>query len=417
MPLPYEFNLAGRNLTRHLWHSLAMVLGLALAVLVMIYVGSTMASFYDDIIDRAVEQNSAHITIWPREKPRGQIDAALRASLGSATVLAFDDRTFPRHHDLNGYHAVAKQVADCPGVTAVAGFIQGNATVSRGRTNLGISLVGIEPDAYRRVVNIAKHFPDGIAPKLGPSDIAIGFRMAEKLGVHPGEHLYVATADVQRLMRVKAIFRSGYYEKDLSEAFVSLRTAQGMLAMGNEVSAIAARCGDLQSAGDVTVELLKRLPFKVRNWMDDNASLLAEIATVNRVTFFVNVLVAAVAAVGMANVFSMFVLNRQKELAILRAMGASRWSLRSILLLEALLIWLAGTAIGCATVLGVMAYEQSHPYQVSAETYGIGTYATQPKAFAFMAAIVLAAATMFGSAWWSGRRAAKLNPAEVIFGR
>jgi ABC-type lipoprotein release transport system permease subunit len=194
MSLPYEFSLARRNLTRHPWHTLAMVLGLGLAVLVMVYVGSTMASFYDDIIDRAVEQNSTHITIWPPEKPHGQMDAALREKLGSGTILAFDDRTFPRHHDLSGYHAVAEEAAKCPGVTAVAGFVRGNATASRGRTNLGISLVGIDPETYRRVVNIAKHFPEGVVPKLGPSDIAIGFRMAEKLGVHPGEHVHVAAA-------------------------------------------------------------------------------------------------------------------------------------------------------------------------------------------------------------------------------
>jgi ABC-type lipoprotein release transport system permease subunit len=194
MSLPYEFSLARRNLTRHPWHTLAMVLGLGLAVLVTVYVGSTMASFYDDIIDRAVEQNSAHITIWPLEKPHGRMDAALREKLGSGTILAFDGRTFPRHHDLSGYHAVAEEAAKCPGVTAVAGFVQGNATASRGRTNLGISLVGIDPETYRRVVNIAKHFPEGVVPKLGPSDIAIGFRMAEKLGVHPGEHVHVAAA-------------------------------------------------------------------------------------------------------------------------------------------------------------------------------------------------------------------------------
>ncbi len=388
-----------------------------MAVLVMVYIPSTMSSFYDDLIDRAIEQNSAHVTIWPMEKPRGQMDHVLRSQHGRSAVLAFEDRTYPRSRNLTGRHAMTAQAAETPGVVAVASFIKEDATISRGNINLGAVIEGIEPEQYSRVVNIADHFPQNRAPKLGPSDIAIGFRMAEKLGIRAGEHIYVATPKTRRAMRVKAIFRAGYYDKDMHYGFVSLRTAQRMFGMGNEVSALAVRCQNLEQASVVSSALGGRMQNKIRNWMDDNASLLAEIATVNRVTIFIDVLVALVASVGMANVFGMFVLNRQKELAILRAMGASRASLRTILMLEALFIWTVGTIIGCTLALGVMAYEQEHPYKVAEETYGIGSYATNPVPEAFLVACVLAAGTMIGSAFWSGRRAAKLNPAEVIFGR
>lgn len=417
MALPYEIHLARRNLGRHPWHTAAMVLGLALAVLVMIYIPSSMSSFYDDLIDRAVEQNSAHITIWPPERQRGRMESALAGEFGEAVSLSLTDRTFPRHRDLNGYHAMTRLAEGVPDVLAVASVVRGDATASRGRVSMGVVLEGIEPDRYARVVNIAKHFPGGAVPKLGPSDITIGFRLAEKLGIHVGEHIHVATAQSSRLLRVRSIFRSGYYDKDMQHGFVSLRTAQRLFRMGNEVSALAVRCRELGRAGEVSKDLAGRLQNKVRNWMDDNASLLAEIATVQRVTLLINVLVAAVASVGMATVFNMFVHNRRKELAILRAVGASRGSLRSILLLEAISIWLAGTIIGCTLALALMAYEQAHPYQVSAETYGIGSYATQPKTYALVIACALAAATMLCSAWWSGSRAAKLSPVRVIFGR
>ena len=304
-----------------------------------------------------------------------------------------------------------------PGVAAVATFAKGDATMSRGNVNLGIQVEGIDPDEYARVVNIAMHFENRQVPKLGPSDIAVGFRLADKLGLHVGEHVNVAAPGAQRLFKVKAIFRSGYYEKDLHHAYVLLPSAQRMFHMGNEVSGLAARCTELNEAGAVSAVLNSRLSQTVRNWKDDNASLLAEVATVKRVTFFINFLVAMVAAAGMGNVFSIFVLNRQKELAIMRAMGASRTSLRAILLLEAFFIWICGTFVGCLGALAVMAYEQSHPYAVSAETYGIGSYATKPQLTAFILACGLAAATMAISALWSGRKASSLNPAAVIFGR
>ena len=308
-------------------------------------------------------------------------------------------------------------MAETHGVVAVASYVQGNAAVSRGRVNLGITVQGIVPRAYAKVVNFAKHFDNDEVPELGPSDVAIGFRMADKLGIHVGQQLRVATAQTNKLLRVKAIFHSGYYEKDLQHAYVQLKTAQSLFQTGNEVSALAVRCTDLNQAVTVSRSLAAKLNLKIRNWRDDNAALLAEIATFDRVTLFINFLVAMVAAVGMANVFSMFVLNRQKELAIIRAVGSSRASLRAILQLEASFIWLVGTIIGATAGLAVMAFEQSHPYEISAETYGIGSYATSPKAAAFISAAVLGALTMAISAWWSGRRAAKLSPIDVIFGR
>jgi len=414
--LPYELLLAKRNLERHPWHTLAMVLGLALAVLVMIYIPSSMSSFYGDLIDRAVEQNSAHVTVWPPERRRGGADAIVRPYYGPDAEVALTDRTFPRHRDLNGYHALARRAAGVKGVAAVASVVRGDGTVNRGRISLGIRIEGIEPEQYARVVNIAKHFPAGSVPELGPSDAAIGFRMAEKLGIHAGEHLHVATARGSRLMRVRAIFRSGYYDKDMKHAFVSLRTAQRLFRMGNEISALAIRCDDLQQAAAVSRRMDGCFQNKIRNWMDDNASLLAEIATTERLTLFINILVAMVASVGMATVFLMFVHNRQKELAIMRAVGSSRASLRAILILEAMFIWLAGTIIGTSMALGVMAYEQAHPYEVSAETYGIGSFATHPQPHAFAIGCGLAALTMLCSALCSGRRAARLSPVEVIFG-
>ncbi len=417
MAFPYEFQLAHRNLSRHPFHTAGMVGGLALAVLVMTYIPSTMASFYDDIKDKAIEQNSAHVTVWPRERPAGVMDRALRGEYGAQAILALEDRTFPRHRDLNGHRAVAAETENTAGVVAVAPFIKGDATVQHGKVTMSIAVEGIQPVQYSRVVNIAKHFPDRVLPKLGPMDVAIGFRMAEKLSVHVGESIRISTPTTTRRMKVRAIYHSGYYQKDLYHAYVSIEDAQNMFSMGNEVSGLAVRTEELNAAAPVSADLKRSLGLKIRNWMDDNASLLQEFETVRLVTLIINVLVAVTASVGIANVFSMFVLSRQKELAILRAIGSSKLSLRAVLMMEALFIWVAGTLIGFSLSLGVMAYETAYPFfQVSAETYGIGVYSTKPKVEPFIWAGTLSLAAMVFSALRSGSRAAKLSPVKVIFG-
>ncbi|HHH75564.1 MAG TPA: ABC transporter permease, partial [Phycisphaerae bacterium] len=364
-------------------------------------------------------QTSAHITIWPRERNRKQSLTALSGAEDATAAIGFADYTFPRKRDMTGYGIVSRMVSENPEVLAITPFVKGDATISRGKANIGITLEGINPVEYSRVISFAKHFKDSQAPRLESNDIAIGYRMAEKLGVGLGGIVHVSTvkSPARQEMRVKAIFKSGFYDNDLQHAFVSLNRAQVLFRMGNAVSGLAVRCSDLNRAQGVSDQLSSTLDYKVRNWMDDNASLLQEMSTVKRVTTFISVMVALVASVGMANVFSMFVLNRQKELAILRAMGSSRFSLRSILLLEGCFIWIVGTLLGWAAVLGVMAWEQANPYQVSAETYGIGSYATRPDMQVFLLATLLSGVTMIGSALWSGRRAAKMNPADVIFGR
>ncbi len=417
MALPYELHLARRDLGRCPWLTAGMILGLAVAVVAMVYIPNTMASFYDDLVDRIVEQNSSHITVWPREKRDGSAEAGFFEQFGPNVDLQLVDQTSPRHRWLNGHRALSKQIAGVEGVSAIAGFAKGNATLSKSRVNLGVDLEGIVPHEYARVVNISEHFPEGRVPRLGPADIAIGFRAAEKLGIHIGEHVTVATPKTQMLMRVRAIFKSGYYGKDMNHSYVALSTAQRMFRMGNEISGLAVRCRDMGEAVAVSGVLKETTGKKIRNWRDDNASLLAQVKTINRVTAFIDVLVALVSAAGMASVFSVFVLSRQKELAILRAVGAAKASLRSILMIEAMFIWAIGTVIGFTIVLGIMAYEQIHPFKVSAETCGIDSFATVPRLEAFVMAGILAACTMMGSAWWSGRRAARLNPIEVIFGR
>jgi lipoprotein-releasing system permease protein len=422
MALAYEIQLARRNLGSHAWHAAAMIAGLALAVVVMIYIPCSMGTFYEDIIDRSVEQTSAHVTIWPRERQSQALIDDLRRDNPQLAQASLEDMTFPRKRDLSGQSALSRQVQSMQGVLAVAPFVSGDATVSRGKVNLGIVVEGIQPRRYARVVHIARHYRDHRIPRLESDDVAIGYRMARKLGVREGGRIHIATARASggrtlRELRVKAIFRSGYYETDLNKAYVSLKTAQILFGMGNDVSGLAVRCDDLSQAGLVSRRLEAHLPNKVRNWMDDNASLLQEIAMTRRITLFISALVAIVVSVGMANVFSMFVLNRQKDLAILRAMGAAKFSLRGILLMEALFIWLIGTILGVTAVLAVMAYEQLNPLEVSQETYGIGSYSTRPDLVTVLVGVGLALATMVFSAWWSGRRAAKMDPAAVIFGR
>lgn len=146
-------------------------------------------------------------------------------------------------------------------------------------------------------------------------------------------------------------------------------------------------------------------------------SLLDEISMVKRITTLINVIVAITTVIVMSQVFSASAPNTRKELASLQTAGASSASLKIIFLLEAAIVWVAGTALGLAAVLGVMAYEQSHPLVMSAQAYGITSYATSPRLKTCVAATVLGAAAMAASALWGGRKTVKQNPSAVIFAK
>jgi lipoprotein-releasing system permease protein len=228
-----------------------------------------------------------------------------------------------------------------------------------------------------------------------------------------------------RRFEVVAIFDSGMFEYDTTLAFISLPTAQRFFNLGDAVTGLQLRVDDVDRAPRVAQALQRELgfPYWTRDWTEMNRNLFAALR-VEKVTMFVILaLIVLVAAFNIVSTLIMMVMEKRRDIAILKAMGATRRSIMKIFMLEGLVIGAAGTLAGA---LGGVALAASlerirglveHVFQVNVfpkDVYYFDQIPVKLQTLDFalitLAAIILSFLATLYPAW----SAARLDPVEVL---
>ncbi|HJL73625.1 MAG TPA: FtsX-like permease family protein, partial [Nitrospinaceae bacterium] len=153
-----------------------------------------------------------------------------------------------------------------------------------------------------------------------------------------------------KLFKVVGVFESGMYEYDANLSFISLESAQKFFSMKDGVSGIEIRVSDIEQAGVIASVLQEKLgfPFFVRDWMRMNKNLFSALQLEKVVMFIILILIIFVAAFNIISTLFMLVMEKTKEIAVLKSMGASRGSIMKIFSYQGLVIGVVGTLLGCA---------------------------------------------------------------------
>ncbi|PIQ95786.1 MAG: lipoprotein-releasing system transmembrane subunit LolC [Nitrospinae bacterium CG11_big_fil_rev_8_21_14_0_20_56_8] len=314
--------------------------GVALGVMALIVVIAVMSGFAKDLRDKILGTNS-HV------------------------VVTQIDRT-----GIKNFEEVVRVVQSIPGVTAAAPFIMNQVMLTSGDHVSGVVLRGIDPDRAATVSDLKKYMVEGKLNNLLTSDsdgpeetrrdgIVLGKELSRRLGVIVGDVISMVSPVARitpvglipkmKLVKVVGVFDSGMYEYDANLAFVSLATAQKFFGLKGEVTGIEAHVANIEEAARIASEIQELLgfPFFVRDWMRMNKNLFSAIKLEKIVMFIILILIILVAAFNIISTLFMVVLEKTKEIAILKSMGASRQSIMKIFSYQGLLIGLTGTALGC----------------------------------------------------------------------
>jgi lipoprotein-releasing system permease protein len=339
--LPYELFVAWRYLRARRTRGVIVlinffsVLGVFLGVMSLIIVLALMTGFHDELRDRILGANS-HLVMFS-------------GTLGEITDTA----------------ALMASVEEHPQVVAAAPFIYRKLMIVHGRRSDGIMLKAIDPEQSPRVVEIKRLVQRGNFEALTTSSgddgypgIVLGDELALNLGaglnalvklISPFEVL-TPTGYVPKTMqfRVVGLFHSGMFDYDTSWAFVTIPSAQKFFDMGEGVMGIEMRLRDLYAADKTAAALEEKLggQYVFRTWVDMNGPLFSALKLEKMVSFLFIVLIVIVASFGMTSSLTLLVMDKKKEIGVLKAMGASRRSLLSIFLGEGLLLGLTGTVLG-----------------------------------------------------------------------
>jgi lipoprotein-releasing system permease protein len=312
--------------------------GVALGVMALIVVLAVMTGFDEDLTNKILGTN-AHVVVM---KTSGEID----------------DNA-----------ALMKKLKRVPGVVAATPFIYSQVMLSTGTNVSGVVLRGIEPDTDVQVTNLQKSLVKGKLSDLDAASsgtgaappipgIIIGKELAKNLNVFVGDTLNVVSpmgnitpfgmVPKMKRFRVAGLFNTGMFEYDSTLAYIGLRDAQDFLSLGKAVTGIQLRVDDVYQAGTIAETINRSFGYEyyARDWMRMNKNILFALKTEKMVMFIILTLIVLVAAFGIASTLFMVVMEKTKDIAILKSMGATGASIMKIFVLEGLIIGIAGTVVG-----------------------------------------------------------------------
>ncbi len=277
------------------------------------------------------------------------------------------------------HQKVMREVAQVPGVVAATPFIYSQAMLKSGSSVTGVVLRGLSTEDALKVINLgkiregslddlgddARRIP-GLNPDLaGLPGILIGRELARNLGIILHDKIYVVSPSgiatpagmVPRMkpFLVVGVFESGFFEYDSTLAFISLKTCQEFLGMGEMVTGIEIRVNDIYKADRIAKQIEQKLgyPFWGRNWMEMNKNLFSALKLEKRVMFLILSLIVLVAAFNIISALIMIVMEKNKDIAILKTMGATRAGIMKIFIFQGLIVGAFGTLLGCIAGLAV----------------------------------------------------------------
>ncbi len=337
------------------------------------------------------------------------------------------------------YSTVIKEVEKIKGIESASPFIYTQVMLRSSSNISGAVLKGIDPDASGCAVanydslSLHEKFKTNQAndaASFSPG-IILGKTLAQNLGVTQGDEIYLISpkgmlspiGHIPSMKRftVTGFFQSGMYEYDASLAYIYYKDAQKMLRMGDAVTGIGIQIKDIYHADVVSDSIVNILNskhgafFGAQDWMQKNHNLFSALKLEKNVMFIILTLIILVAAFNIASTLIMMVMGKTRDIAILKAMGATDKSIRKIFIIKGMVIGAIGTS--CGILFGSVGCFLLKHYKFIEIPGDVYFFTTLPVELQVVDVVVIACAAMaicFLSTLYPSRKASKLNPVEAL---
>ncbi len=380
--------------------SVISVLGVAVGVLALIVVLSVYTGFTEGLRDQIIGVN-AH---------------ALVQRLGG--IISRPD-------------AVIKKIRTVPGVEAATPYIYGQALISSGRNSTGVVLRGIDPKSAGKVITIDREMKTGSLQDLenenGLPPIILGIELARQLRVGTGSKIRLISPNGPlsplgvlpkvRTCRVVGLFETGMFEYDSTMGFINLKTARTLAGLGRGVHGIEVRVDDVERADKIAGAIQELLGpgFSVRDWMQINQNLFAALKLEKVGIFIALDLIILVAALNIISALVMVVMEKKRDIAILKSMGAATGSIMRIFFYQGMIIGISGTLLGVLGGLGLCALLKNYPIiELPRNVYPMSTMPIKVVPMDVSIIAVSAFLITLGATLYPSWKASRIKPAEAL---
>lgn len=401
----FERFIALRYLRDGRMQTLLILAGVAVGVAVIVFLSALINGLQTTLIKQTLG-SQAHIVVRnPREEP-----LALPGPRG-VHLLDRKERAAQRLRSIADWPQVLAVLSRFPGVTAATPTVAGSAFAKRGSSSKSVALRGVDPTTFSQIIQIEQKMRAGQFRVAG-SDVVIGIELADELGMGVGDKLRLATAENPEgeVLTVSGLFDLGNKDVNQRWVLVSLRQAQTLLDLPGGASTLELRVSDIFAADAVATEAARQTGLVAESWMRLNAQLMIGLRSQNSSKVMIQVFVIIAVALGIASVLVVSVVQKSKEIGILKAVGTPTGRIVRLFLLQGGLLGLGGSLLGCLLGAGLSLFFA----QMATAPDGSPLFPVELTPSLFAAATLIATGTGLIAAVAPARRAARLDPAQVI---
>jgi lipoprotein-releasing system permease protein len=407
-------DVALAHLTSRKRQTLVSLTGVVLGVAFFLAVSSLMRGSEKDFLKRLVD-NSPHVTVYDEVRQGRAQPAELRWP--DAAVSVHNVKPPRETRGIRGWPQRLEFIEALPGVRA-APVLAGAAVLTFAGRQQAVTLSGAVPEKMKKVTVIEEKMIEGSLDALAadPNGIVIGQGLVDKFSLHPGSTLNVLAADgTSRPLRVVGIFRTGNAAYDEGQAFVLLKRAQSLLGRENRVNRVIIQLADPYDAHDVAQTIEAATGYKSVSWVEASEDILSLLLVRNVIMFSVVSAILVVAAFGIYNTISTIVMEKTRDIAIMKAMGFHARDLKRIFLLEGLIVGVLGSGLG--VLLGLVLMQVLG--QVAIRPPGVSEVVHLPVwwgAEQYALAVTFAMLSCLAASYLPARRAGAVHPVDILRG-
>ena len=404
--IPFEWLVAVRFLREGKVQTFFIIGGVAIGVGVIVFMSALLMGLQANFVKRVLT-GQAHIQLLPPKEVSRVLptDSAVQID----TILQVP---LQRAKSIDQWQSLAVQIRALPQVKVVSPAVAGSALVVRGAASRAISLLGIEPDLYFQIVPMADKMVKGTAT-ISVNDILIGTELALDLGLTVGDKLRVTAANGNfNTFSVSGIFDLGNKAANGRTTMMAIRSAQSLLGLVGGVTSLDMTLHDVYAAELVAQQITAQTGVQADSWIKTNEQFFTAVNAQSTANTAIRVFVGLSVAFGIASVLVVSVVQKSREIGILRAMGITRGQIMRIFLMQGGLLGFGGALAGSFLGFAGLALWQ----QLQKNPDGSVMFAISLEPSLFMSALVLASLTGLIASYAPALRAAKLDPVVAIRG-
>lgn len=408
--LRFEAKLALRHLKTGGGQTLLTVGAVAAGVIVIIFLTALIFGMREKVT-KVLTESISHVTVKVRDVE--PVPLSELQGLGTSMSSSRMEKQAPQLKYIDDWQHAFDVIRTVPNVRIALPAIQGHGFASKGGNPIGVTITGADPAQQDEVSPVSKDLIAGKYLGLESDAVVVDYELAKDLAVSVGDRIRISSS----FGNTESFSIAGIYSRGQGrgEAYVTLRTGQSLFGTGNSVNVILVKVKDLFRSDEVADRIQSLVPYEARSWSREYPSFVSSLTVQAASAYLISGFSLIASSFAIASVLIVSVLQKSKQIGILKSIGATRSQILRVFTMEGLAIALGGSFSG-AVVGSVIVYLISLPRQSTGRPGHVPDQlfpvAILP-AYIFGAMVAAIIATVM-AAWFPARRAAKMNPVDVM---